>query len=269
LVLVHPTSLVFVGIVGLWAAYLLPQWIRRRDALGASRTEDRHSHALRVLARRHRERRAGPSTAPLFPGLLRTPSAPEPAPIPAAPLPIAPVSNAARRRRTVLVTLLGIAVLAVGGAVTGVVPVLAAFAAVALLAAEVAALRAVAVRDGRRRSVEALRPVQAATRPARRSAASLAAPEPVVVHAPVVPEPEVVEPPMPVVGIQRYAGTWTPIPVPPPTYTLKPMAPRPEPAPLETPAAPPAASAPRLAVLEEPADVDLDDVLERRRAVNG
>src|SRR3954471_19336050 len=92
-VLVHPSSLVFVAIVGLWAAYLLPQWIRRRDALGASRAEDRPSGALRVLARRRRERAAGPSTAPLLPGLLRT-QAVSASPAAVTP-PVIPVSAAA------------------------------------------------------------------------------------------------------------------------------------------------------------------------------
>ena len=67
-------------------------------------------------------------------------------------------------------------------------------------------------------------------------------------------------------------GTWVPVPVPPPTYTLKPVAPRPAPAPLEpalAPAAAPAATGPApLRLVQEP-DVDLDSVLERRRAVNG
>jgi hypothetical protein len=68
------------------------------------------------------------------------------------------------------------------------------------------------------------------------------------------------------------ASTWEPVPVPPPTYTLKPVAHRREPAPLElelAPAAPyePAPAASREA--EPAAEVDLDSVLERRRAVNG
>jgi hypothetical protein len=75
-------------------------------------------------------------------------------------------------------------------------------------------------------------------------------------------------------------AVWTPVPVPPPTYTLKPAAPRPDPAPLELPA-PPAPSA-EPAALQTPRpprpwdddrtfadDLDLDAVLARRRAVNG
>jgi hypothetical protein len=62
---VQPSSLVFVAIVAGWAAYLLPQWLHRRDALGESRGADRHSSGLRVLSRRPRAA-SGPSTVPLL-----------------------------------------------------------------------------------------------------------------------------------------------------------------------------------------------------------
>jgi hypothetical protein len=52
-------------IVALWAAYLLPQWIRRRDTFAESRDEDRHSGSLRVLDPRRRGR-GGRSTSPLL-----------------------------------------------------------------------------------------------------------------------------------------------------------------------------------------------------------
>src|SRR5438270_5106209 len=116
----RPSSFVFVAIVGLWAAHLLPQWIRRRDALGASRGADRHSSALRVLARRHRPRAAGRSSAPLLPSIpvLAGSVVEASAPGPASPLAPRPASQpapeprwtptgelAARRRRLVLVAL--------------------------------------------------------------------------------------------------------------------------------------------------------------------
>jgi type II secretory pathway pseudopilin PulG len=269
LVLVHPTSLVFVAIVGLWAAYLLPQWIRRRDALGASRTTDRHSLALRVLQRRRRERRPSPSTAPLIPRQLRTPPAPVPAPVTTRDA--VPASAVARRRRTVLTALLGVTALCFVGAVAGAVPALVALMPGALLAADVAALRAVALRERRRGPAQPMRTARGAVPGGPRVAEAAA--EPVLEPAPIdqpVPEPIVASAPV-VAEMDADDGSWTPIPVPPPTYTLKPMAPRPEPAPLPTPAQPqlaPAARA-RAWVLEEPADLDLDDVLERRRAVNG
>jgi hypothetical protein len=75
------------------------------------------------------------------------------------------------------------------------------------------------------------------------------------------------------------APTWDPIPVPPPTYTLKPTVPRPEPAPLEQPAAEtgtPAAVS-RGALPRRAADVerilalesDLDELFEEPKVVNG
>ena len=77
------------------------------------------------------------------------------------------------------------------------------------------------------------------------------------------------------------AQTWDPIPVPPPTYTLKPAAHRPEPAPLERPAAaqaaPPAAAVSRGALPRRAADIErilaleshLDELFEEPKVVNG
>ncbi|HEY6794632.1 MAG TPA: hypothetical protein VI248_08110, partial [Kineosporiaceae bacterium] len=78
------------------------------------------------------------------------------------------------------------------------------------------------------------------------------------------------------------SDVWTPVPVPPPTYTLKPAVPRPEPPPLQvTPTLPPRpaepATAGSAARVTQPSaddrsfadDLDLDAVLARRRAVNG
>ncbi|HET9656339.1 MAG TPA: hypothetical protein VFP72_13370, partial [Kineosporiaceae bacterium] len=62
----QPSSLVFLAIIAMWAAYLLPQWVRRRDAMGQSRGRDRDSGGLRVLRPRSR-RVPGPSTTPLLP----------------------------------------------------------------------------------------------------------------------------------------------------------------------------------------------------------
>lgn len=47
-----PSSLIFVLIVAIWAAYLLQHWIRRRDHLATARSVDRFSEAMRVLERR-------------------------------------------------------------------------------------------------------------------------------------------------------------------------------------------------------------------------
>jgi len=75
-------------------------------------------------------------------------------------------------------------------------------------------------------------------------------------------------------------GTWTPVPVPRPTYMLKPVVHRPEPRPLDESvvddpdasapvATPPVEPAPRPWEVEHTWADDLDVVLARRRAVNG
>ena len=67
----QPSSLIFLMIVVGWLVYLLPQWVRRRDALGAARGRDRHSTGLRVLTRRHHTAPAR-SSLPLLTGRLGT-----------------------------------------------------------------------------------------------------------------------------------------------------------------------------------------------------
>jgi hypothetical protein len=44
--------LIYAAIVAAWAAYLVPLWLRRHDEAAASRSADRFSTAMRVLARR-------------------------------------------------------------------------------------------------------------------------------------------------------------------------------------------------------------------------
>jgi hypothetical protein len=290
LLLVRPSSFVFVAIVALWAAHLLPQWIRRRDALGASRGDDRHSSALRVLVRRAQRHASGRSSAPLLPSIpvVSEPVVAAPAPGPASPLVLpgrtAPAAElAARRRRSVLAGLTGLTLLSIVGAAAGAVPAGLAVVCTLLLALDVAALRTVAVAERRRRAARAERARRAAVR-AERAARAAAAPRvpvapPVPVEQPAAPAPapEAPDADQQVAALTAEPAvaddhTWVPVPVPPPTYTLKPVAHRREPAPLElelAPAAPyePAPAASREA--EPAAEVDLDSVLERRRAVNG
>ncbi len=47
-----PSGLIFLVIVGIWAAYFTQYWIRRREHLSTARTMDRFSESMRVLARR-------------------------------------------------------------------------------------------------------------------------------------------------------------------------------------------------------------------------
>ncbi|MGB7817203.1 MAG: hypothetical protein WBL35_00505, partial [Ornithinibacter sp.] len=47
-----PSSLIFVVLLGVWAAYFLQHWIRRRDHLATARSVDQFTAAMRVLERR-------------------------------------------------------------------------------------------------------------------------------------------------------------------------------------------------------------------------
>lgn len=46
------SSLIFLVIIAIWAAYLIQHWIRRRDHVATARSVDRFSEAMRVLERR-------------------------------------------------------------------------------------------------------------------------------------------------------------------------------------------------------------------------
>lgn len=90
--MVPVTGLIYVAIVALWAAVLIPMWLRRHDD-GEERRRERHEEALGVLARfRSADGRVS-----------------------------SPARRAARRRRAIAFTL--VALLAAGGAgwMTGVV----------------------------------------------------------------------------------------------------------------------------------------------------
>ncbi len=50
-VAVQPSSLVFVAVVAIWAAWFVPHWIRRREHLSTARSLDRFSEAMRVVDR--------------------------------------------------------------------------------------------------------------------------------------------------------------------------------------------------------------------------
>jgi hypothetical protein len=47
-----PSSLIFIVLLGVWAAYFLQYWIRRRDHLATARSVEQFSEAMRVLERR-------------------------------------------------------------------------------------------------------------------------------------------------------------------------------------------------------------------------
>lgn len=50
--LVQPSSLIFLVIIGIWAAYFVQYWVRRREHLATMRSVDAFSETMRVLERR-------------------------------------------------------------------------------------------------------------------------------------------------------------------------------------------------------------------------
>lgn len=121
-----PSALIFVALAVAWAVYLLPKALKHHESVQRSRSVERFSHRMRVLARREptssRDARlvVQPGRAPSRP-VVETKG-----PAPAAPSVAArraAAARAARRRRTVLsVILLAVVVvagLALGGLFSG------------------------------------------------------------------------------------------------------------------------------------------------------
>lgn len=281
------SSVIFLVVIGLWAAILVPYWLRRREDLSTSRTADRFSAAMRVLTHRV-ERDDAPRERAVVP-VLRSPrleqlTAAEDDDVEPVPVPVAPSSPRPRRVRAAAGLLLLAALVAVpvltALSFAGVLVVWAPMPAAAVVVAVALGLRATARRTSR-------------------------VPVPVVegvVHEPVEAdvEDDDVEDASPVdvrdelfdedahrrreddARIRRLAeeaaraadvpyrepepGEWTPVQVPLPSYLLKPHA-RPAWQGRPQPALPVASSAPVRA-----ADVDEDDIptyAPPRRAVGG
>ncbi|WP_168220755.1 hypothetical protein [Streptomyces sp. RFCAC02] len=240
------SGLIFAVIVGAWAAYLVPMWLRRQDELNEARPTERFSTAIRLLTRRRAPATGatatagtddvpgdGPDTAvpPAGPSAdLRSFAEPvAEAPEPAASAPAAARATVlARRRRTTMVlfvafTLGGIFALSTGGGHLWVPAVPAV-----LLAAYVVHVR----RQERRRyavAVDRRRAEEAARRLRQRTQASAAA-RPEKPSKAVVEQMDHAE----WVDQQRQTApeqgddpeTWDPAPVPLPTYVNAPVAPR-------------------------------------------
>ncbi len=330
------SSLIFLVIVGIWVAYLMPQLMRRRETLAQSRSQDRWSAASRLIE---------PAAAPPRPegghrshaADLLTARAPRPVPaasaaddrlpaasaaddrlpaasaadrLPAASaadrLPpasaadrLAPSGSGARRRRRTLLALTLLAGAGWAARAAGLLDVGVAAALTAPLGLDVllvlltARSRRAARRGSGRRSAPRVtgRVSSAPGAPTRaeagpRSAATgvpapgrgrdvvdlrESAPEDAPASGPAEPQaggPQAGADPTggPQAG-PAEDGTWTPVPVPPPMYTMKPVVPR-------------AATIAWLDERDEAAvevvdvrvaepleeTIDLDAVLERRRA---
>lgn len=286
---VQPSSLIFLVIIAIWAAYLLQHWVRRREHLATARSVDRFSDAMRVLERRSplpesdlsapqpRSYDVSPARPSRSEVVVKRAQSPEPVTSPVGAVRSTRVFHAlagmsARRFRGLsLLASLSLAV---------VVSVLAAFSvllwwsipvAFAVLVADLAWLRRAATAAGAagraqttaRRS--AATPAGSASRSGTHPAARYSTHADPVVVAPVVGAAqaltEVADPAEAPVEVDPSG--WAPVPVPPPTYTLKAKAERPV-------RVPPAVTEPAPAQVSSfdglVDEGELDGLLDRRQA---
>jgi len=228
-------GLIYASIVGAWAAYLIPMWLRRQDDSADDRP-DRVSAAMRVLSRRpqplpQQRYLLRPRSAPPVPVVKRT--GPDRALAPGAPAATAGGRSAgarevmARRRQVlgIFAALLSVTAL---GARLGLVPWLVVAGPLVLLTAYVAQLRALARREraaGRRHAPAApgkVVPVGRAAAPVRRRPARRSAPAGDRDSAGVRGERELPDHR----PAARDEDGWAPVPVPLPTYVTAPKATR-------------------------------------------
>ncbi len=250
--LVQPSSLIFVLVVAIWAAYLLQYWIKRRDHLATVRSVDRFSAAMRVLDD-HRMRRETAEPTPRSYSVAPTRAARPEVTVKHAEAPRRAcrpqAASVGAPRRVRGLTLLGmLTLLPVVLLVTAFGP-LPWWVSVAWLAGTVGAfawLRRAVVAE---RAAAGLERVEE-PRPAQRTGAPRTAPATTRRTAPVAAAPFDVadheEEPAPVDASPQPAaepepGTWQPTPVPRPMYTMKARADRPDPAPVRPEPAAPAA----------------------------
>ena len=256
----QPSSVIFLALIAVWAAYFLVYWVRRREHLATARTVDELSASMRVLQRRApavfpqtpRSYAASPTRAvPSLDALIDAdPSAERGAPTGTdhrspqrspASVRVAPM-HPSRRLRGLSLLLAMVATVVVGAvAMLALLPWWSATAPAALavtaflwlrsgVQAQTRARRAALARRahlGEGHVVEIVRPPQAEA-PVEPMASAPAA-EPAA-----EPEPAVVAPAALLVDEDDIPLTWDPVPVPRPTYAMKAKAERPAPPPAET-----------------------------------
>ena len=223
-----PTSLIFVALAIAWAVYLIPKAVKHHDEVVRSRSVDRFSKTMRVLARREPVNRRNARLV-VTPG--RGAQAPivtrKPASAPAAPDPVAiaapsraAVQRATRRRRRVLGLILFSLVAVAGVAAFGVISRWYVAIPTGLLVAWLVACR-VMVRSERRVHVAATAPVRASTAPAAQVPASATCPDlDAAYDRPVADDDTSMTPAI------TDPALWDPVPVTLPTYVSKPAAAR-------------------------------------------
>jgi len=251
---VDPSALIFVALAVAWAVYLVPKALRDHDNAVRTRSVDRFSHTMRVLARREpvdaRSARlvvtpGRPAsevkvvTKPSASGAITPPAAATPA-APAAPVLTparlrvrrAAAKRATKRRRVVLAALLVATLAVVAVAALGVVPGWSVAIPVGLLAAWLVACRLMVKGERAALAPRAVRPSAPRVPGAvadEHATAPEAAPEVAPEAAPVTVEADGDDP-----MVDTSAGLaaivdptlWDPVPVTLPTYVSKPPAAR-------------------------------------------
>lgn len=308
----QPSSLIFLVLIAIWAAYLLQHWVRRREHLATARSVDRFSDAMRVLERRtplpeFDLSEPSPRSYTVSPA---RPSRPEVvvkraqslSEVPREPMAavrstrtfhvLAGVSARRLRGLSLLVALTLVLVVSPLAALS-VLPWWSAPAAVGMLVVDVAWLRHIAV--SARAAGAARSPARRSSSGRTRSAAEHSSESAFESDSEFGPgsqlsserEPgleggltdeaalgggaevaELIEPPAEV-----DPSGWAPVPVPPPTYTLKAMAPEPlapepmampVPAPLTEPVVPERGVGEPWSLDGLVYDCELDELVERR-----
>lgn len=269
------SGLILLVIVGAWLAVLVPMALRSHDSATSLRSTDRFSDAMRVLSRRSSRDVLVPrrSSASLVVSGTRSSRAPAPVVEDDEP-PVAKARRtAAERRLRTLLVLSGLALVTLGLWLYGL-----RGARVAHLACDVVLLGFLVHlrRQAQLRARRVIRrPLRAAPARARRTVRIAGIPDrmparPAPLSSPLpAPAARYEDKPIAATGTD---GSWSPVPVPPPTYVGKSVAPRREPRVLDL-----TKPGQWTAALEgEDAGLDiledgpeLEDILTRRRASGG
>jgi hypothetical protein len=248
------SALIFVALAVAWAVYLIPKALKHHDEVVRSRSVEKFSHTMRVLARREPvDRRSARLVVAPIRAALRPPVetkarvAPEPAAAPAAAARPAPspqaerasARRAAKRRRNVLALVLVANAVVIGLAATSVIawPWVAAPAGVlvAWLVACRLSVRAERRQRASRSAIEIGFPPQVEEEVADVELTGempLTPPSPRAPTLPTVPveipatETPVTETPAVITGEVAVPGGWDMVPTTLPTYVGKPAAQR-------------------------------------------
>lgn len=266
-------GLILLAIVAAWLAVLVPMALKSHDSANSLRSTDRFSDAMRVLSRKSSRDVLVPRR-PYSSLVISETKSPRPAPEVVAGLVEVSRRTAAQRRLRTLLVLVAVAALTLMLGLFGLRILLAVHLVCDLLLVTFAVhLRRQALLKAQRRALQARRAAPA--RPVRRQPRIAGIPD----RMPARPFPLTSPLPAPAaryedrpVAATGTDGSWSPVPVPPPTYVGKAVAPK---------------RAPRVLDLTKPGQwtaalegddagldlfddgPELEEIIERRRAVNG